>query len=124
MKSDSPSEEYASEAELRQAGDAANFSQAHFFGMDMRGPLALVNLPALGTDFHLPVFIVQGEADLKAVPEVTRAYFERIHAPQKQFLLVPRAGHEPNAAMLAAMLQFVESNGPAAHGRPITLPKP
>lgn len=103
-----PSPEYSYEAERKQWEDAANFSQAHFFGLDMRGPAALLNLPALGTDFDLPMFIVQGEADLKTVPKVTRAYFDSIRAPSKQFILVNSVGHEPNAAMLKAMLDLMK----------------
>ena len=75
--------------------------------MDMRGPLAVIDLSSLGMDFRLPVFVVQGEADLKAIPAVTRAYFDQIQAPQKQFVSVPRAGHEPNAAMLTAVLRLL-----------------
>ena len=95
-----PSEEYASEAEREQFSEAANFSQAHFFGLDMRGPLSTLDLVALGVDFRLPVFLIQGDADLKSVPEVTRAYFDQLQAPMKRLQSVPRAGHEPTAAMM------------------------
>ncbi|MBI3933710.1 MAG: alpha/beta hydrolase [Acidobacteria bacterium] len=103
------STEYASDAEQQQWAEAANFSQAHFFGLDMRGPLELLNLPTLGSNFGVPVFILQGDADLKAVPKVTRAYFDQLRAPEKEFILVPQAGHEPNAEMLKAMLQTMKA---------------
>jgi len=102
-----PADEYASEAERRQANEAADFSQVHFFGLDMRGPLATLNLPALGNEFQVPVFILQGEADLKAFPEVTRAYFNRIRAPMKKYYLVRRSGHEPSAAMMQQWLKVL-----------------
>jgi pimeloyl-ACP methyl ester carboxylesterase len=43
-----PSGEYASEEGLRE--EAANFSQMHFFGLDMRGPLTALDLPGLVSD--------------------------------------------------------------------------
>jgi hypothetical protein len=47
---------------------------------------------------------VQGEADLKTLPNVTHAYFENVQAPEKEFVLVEKSGHEPTGAMLNAIL--------------------
>jgi pimeloyl-ACP methyl ester carboxylesterase len=55
-----------------------------------------VDLHALGTEFEVPVFIVQGQGDLRAPPDTAKAYFDEITAPEKQFLLAPRTGHEPS----------------------------
>jgi hypothetical protein len=49
------------------------------------------------------VFIVQGAEDLVTAPDVTRDYFDRISAPEKELLVLPRTGHDPNTAMLAAI---------------------
>jgi fermentation-respiration switch protein FrsA (DUF1100 family) len=59
-----------------------------------------VDLPALGTKFEIPIFIVQGAEDLHALPDMARAYFDSIRAPQKEFYLVAGTGHEPSAALL------------------------
>ena len=66
----------------------------------MSGPFTQVDLPALGTDFGNPIFIVQGEQDLTTTPEIAQAKFDTIKAPRKQFVLVPGTGHEPLAALL------------------------
>jgi hypothetical protein len=44
--------------------------------------------------------MVQGQEDLTALPELSKAYFDSIKAPRKQFYLVPGTGHEPSAAEL------------------------
>ena len=43
---------------------------------------------------------MQGQADLTALPELAKAYFDSIRAPHKQFYLVPGTGHEPSGAMI------------------------
>lgn len=92
---DSPQEEAQYEA-------ADEFSFVHFVGMTMSGPLTAVDLPALGLDVKVPVFVVQGEADLTALPGLAQAYFDSLKAPREQFVLVPGSGHEPTVASLAA----------------------
>jgi pimeloyl-ACP methyl ester carboxylesterase len=91
---------YASPEEQAQYAAADDFSFEHFWGLKMSGPMELVDLPALGTDFAIPIFIFQGQEDLTALPELAKAYFDSIKAPQKQFFLVPGTGHEPSATEL------------------------
>jgi pimeloyl-ACP methyl ester carboxylesterase len=94
------SPEYASPEERTQWAAAEDFSFIHFVGLTMSGPLENVDLPALGLNFKIPIFILQGEADLTALPELAKAYFDSIKAPRKQFFVVPGTGHEPSAAEL------------------------
>ncbi|MGA7158007.1 MAG: alpha/beta hydrolase [Acidobacteriaceae bacterium] len=100
--------EYASAQERAQYDAADDFSFLHFWGPTLSGPLMKVNLPALGTTFDLPIFIVQGQEDLTAPPELAKAYVERIHAPRKQFYLVAGTGHEDSVASLHLMLKILE----------------
>jgi pimeloyl-ACP methyl ester carboxylesterase len=97
---DTISPAYASADERAQYDAADDFSFEHFWGVTMSGPWELVDLPALGTDFAIPIFIVQGQEDLTALPELAKAYFDSIKAPRKQFYLVPGTGHEPSATEL------------------------
>jgi pimeloyl-ACP methyl ester carboxylesterase len=97
------SPDYASPEEQVQGEAADDFSFLHFWGPTLSGPLTQVDLPALGTDFKIPVFIIQGAADLTTTPELAQAYFDSIKAPRKQFILVPDTGHEPSAALLDRM---------------------
>jgi pimeloyl-ACP methyl ester carboxylesterase len=89
---------YASAKEQADDNKAVEFSGRHFLGENLDGPL-MANLPALGLDFSVPVFVIQGEHDMTALPELARAYVESIKAPAKKFFLLPGAGHAPSAAL-------------------------
>jgi|HubBroStandDraft_5_1064220.scaffolds.fasta_scaffold18972_3 pimeloyl-ACP methyl ester carboxylesterase len=94
---------YASPEEQAQGEAADDFSFLHFWGPTLSGPFTQVDLPALGTDFRIPIYIVQGEEDLTTTPDLAKAYFDSLKAPRKKFILVPRTGHEPSLALLASM---------------------
>ena len=109
---------YASPQEQAQYAAADDFSFEHFWGLKMDGPLQDVDLPALGTDFAIPIFILQGQEDLTAMPELAKAYFDSIKAPRKQFFLVPGTGHQPSAPQLNLALKIlVEQIRPLAVDR-------
>jgi len=101
------SPEYASPEEQKQYDAAEDFCAEHFFGLTMSGPLELVDLPALGTGFPIPIYIFQGEQDLTAPPKLAKAYFDSIRAPRKEFYLVPGTGHAPSATELDMMLKVL-----------------
>jgi pimeloyl-ACP methyl ester carboxylesterase len=113
------SPEYASPEEQAQYGAADDFSFMHFWGPTLSGPLMNINLPALGTTFAIPIFIIQGQEDLTAAPELAKAYFDSIKAPRKQFYLVPGTGHEDSATSLALILKVLIDEV-----RPLTLTSP
>ena len=107
--------EYASPEEQKQYDAADDFCFEHFWGLTMSGPLESVDLPALGTDFAIPIYIFQGEEDLTAPPDLAKAYFDSIRAPRKQFNLVPGTGHAPSVAELDMMRKvLVEQVRPLA----------
>ena len=83
-----------------EAGEDYSFVQ--FVGMRGDGMLQTIDLHKLGTEFSLPVYLVQGTQDLLTTPEVTQRYFKSIKAPVKKLVLVPRAGHDPNLPMVEA----------------------
>ncbi|WP_256992186.1 alpha/beta fold hydrolase [Paenibacillus sp. XY044] len=47
----------------------------------------------IGYRFELPVFIVQGDSDFITPTATARAYYDRIDAPYKEFVLIQKAGH-------------------------------
>lgn len=51
------------------------------------------DLPALGANFHVPIFFIQGAEDRLTVTRLARVYFDEIRAPQKQFIVLPAVGH-------------------------------
>jgi pimeloyl-ACP methyl ester carboxylesterase len=97
-----PAPFYATPQALAAAEAADDYSYIQFIGLRGDGMFAMVDLPALGTRFDLPVFFIMGEADLLTSPVTARTYFDSITAPAKGFTVVKRAGHDPNQAVLDA----------------------
>jgi pimeloyl-ACP methyl ester carboxylesterase len=91
-----------------EAGEEYSFVQ--FVGMHNDGMLRSVDLYKLGTDFKLPVYLVQGTEDLLTTQQVTQRYFDAIRAPVKKLVLAPRAGHDPNEPTLAAQLKLLRED--------------
>jgi pimeloyl-ACP methyl ester carboxylesterase len=87
---------YASPREQARYAAADDFSFEHFEGLTMSGPLESVDLPALGTKFAIPIFIIQGQQDLTALPELAKAYFDCIQSPRKQFYFTPTPFASPS----------------------------
>jgi pimeloyl-ACP methyl ester carboxylesterase len=90
------SAEYAGAQDRADYAAGEELSFVTFFGATLSGPIMQVDLSALGTTFAIPVFIIQGQEDLRAPPELAKAYFDTIEAPRKQFFLVPGSSHEPS----------------------------
>ncbi|MEO8723815.1 MAG: alpha/beta hydrolase [Sphingobium sp.] len=105
-------QDYAGPAERKQYSEAEEFSMFNFWSgrqptskadlesLTLSGPLSLVDLPALATEFKIPIYLFEGEHDLTAPPSLVKAYFETIKAPRKEFYLVPGNGHEPSQTMM------------------------
>lgn len=73
------------------------------------------DLRKLGLDFDVPIFFIQGAQDDLAVTAVARRYFERIHAPEKKFIVLPGVGHLAITTARDAFLdQVVKSVRPVA----------
>ncbi|MFZ1992315.1 MAG: alpha/beta hydrolase [Alphaproteobacteria bacterium] len=90
---------YAPRTSIFDYWDALNGGKAaSALGPDMLAE----DLPALGTDFLLPFFVIQGADDHVTPTVAAKAYFERIQAPRKGFLAIENAGH------FAAMTKPIE----------------
>ena len=88
-----------------------------FFGQALDGPMMRENLPALGTDFSIPFFVVEGAEDDITPASLAMAYFDQITAPRKAFWLMPDAGHMALLTRSDAFLRFLLANV-----RPLALP--
>ena len=94
--------EYATDEAAADYLAGEDFSFVQFVGMNDDGMFSTVDLPGLGLQFAVPVYLVQGSEDLVTVKEVTQRYFDQIDAPKKKLVIVPRAGHDPNDALVKA----------------------
>ncbi|UAL09700.1 alpha/beta fold hydrolase [Caulobacter segnis] len=90
-----------------------DYSFLNFVGLKGDGMGPRIDLRKLGTRFAMPVWMLQGEADLVTPPEVSKAYFDAIQAPKKTWVTLPRTGHDPNRIMIDAQFAALK----AAAGR-------
>lgn len=101
--------QYTTEAYKTAYTAGEDYSYVQLVGMKGDGMLSQIDLPALGTTFPMPVFIIQGKEDLLTMPSVTKAYYDRIKAPSKQYILLDKVGHDPNPLMVDAQLQVLKT---------------
>jgi pimeloyl-ACP methyl ester carboxylesterase len=99
------SPEYSSAQDLAddEAADDLSFAHFNFVGTSMTGPLMDIDLKEFGPDFPIPVYVIQGGADLNAVPDIARKYVKWINPPAREFILVPGSGHADSRASLDAL---------------------
>ena len=79
-----------------------DYSYLAFVGLNGDGILSGLDQFARPLEFQIPIYLIQGAEDLVTVPSETRRFFDALTAPDKAYVLVPAAGHDPNAAMIAA----------------------
>lgn len=84
-----------------------NFSYIQYVGINGDGFSNEINLDSLGYDFKIPVYFIQGAEDLLTTPESSKQYFDRIEAPDKDYLLLPNVGHGPNKLSHEANFQIL-----------------
>ena len=87
------------------AGEELSFVK--YVGLQGDGYANRVDLPALGTKFSFPVYLVHGAEDLVTTPEVARAYYERLAVPDKDFVLLPGVGHDTAAPLVEAQFRLL-----------------
>ena len=105
-----PAEAYATpkaEAEY-EAGE--EYSYIQFVGMKGQGMFSRIDLNKLGPRFEVPMYFVQGAADLVTTPDVAKAYFESLSAPRKDFVQLERTGHDPNALSVDAVHRILRQD--------------
>lgn len=96
-----------------EAGE--DYSYINFVGFKGNGIFSTVDLPALGPDYKVPVFLLQGEEDILTLPEISRPWFDSLKAPQKQYILLPRVNHDPNQRLIDAQYKLLKDKiGPLA----------
>jgi len=96
------SPQYATPQALADYEGGEDNSYLQFVGYKGDGMYSRVDLPMLGTRFQVPVFLLQGAQDLVTTADVSMRYFDAIEAPNKDYVLLERTGHNPNQAMVEA----------------------
>ncbi|WP_374346934.1 alpha/beta hydrolase [Chitinimonas sp.] len=100
--------QYATPAALAADEQGEEYSFMQFVGLKGDGMLSRIDLPALGTRFEIPIYLLQGQEDLLTPAVVTQPYFDSLEAPAKAMVMVPKAGHDPNPALLDAQWKVLK----------------
>jgi pimeloyl-ACP methyl ester carboxylesterase len=92
--------------DLYQSLQGSGYAEAATFDAD-----ASYDARALGRQYSLPFFIINGSEDDITPTDLARRYFETIRAPEKQFIVLEHVGHaavltEPDV-FLAQLVRFV-----------------
>lgn len=103
-----PAAEYATPKAQADYEAGEDFSFLNFVGLKGDGMASQVDLPKLGTDFAIPMFFVEGAQDLLATPDVARRYYDSLKAPQKDMVILERAGHDPNQDVVDAEFKMLK----------------
>jgi pimeloyl-ACP methyl ester carboxylesterase len=103
-----PAAEYTTPKAKADYEAGEEYSFLNFVGLKGDGMASQVDLPALGTDFAIPMFFVEGAQDLLATPDVAQRYYDSLTAPQKHLVLLEHAGHDPNQDVVDAEYAILE----------------
>ncbi|MES2062841.1 MAG: alpha/beta hydrolase [Bacteroidota bacterium] len=104
-----PEYDNAKDNQNREDGD--DYSFVNYVGdskLGVKPMMATINFAKDHWQFKIPVYLVQGEEDILTPAEITKVYFTKIKAPVKQFILVPKAAHGFNEAVLDAQLKAIK----------------
>ncbi|GAB3831290.1 alpha/beta hydrolase [Pontibacter rugosus] len=102
---------YDNEKDAQDRYNGDDYSFLYFAGhkaMGIKSMGAGVNFMQDGLHYKVPVYFIQGEEDILTPKELTKAYFDKVKAPKKEFILVPGAAHGHNQAVIDAQYKAVK----------------
>lgn len=105
------SQEYDNEIDAQNRYNGDDYSFINFAGhqkLGIKSMVAGLDFMKDALDFEIPVYLIQGEADILTPNEISKAYFDKINAPKKEFYLVPGAAHGHNQAIVDLQYKIVK----------------
>lgn len=102
---------YDNETDARHRYEGDDYSFIHYAGhkkMGIKSMAAAVNFMKDGLHFQIPVYLIQGEADILTAKEMTKEYFDKLSAPRKEFFLLPGAAHGHNQSVVDKQYEVVK----------------
>lgn len=94
----------------REEGD--DYSFVNFAGdskLGVHSMSATIDLMKDNWQFEIPVYLIQGNEDLLTPKEASKAYFDKIKAPEKKYYLLPKTAHGFNEAVLEMQTKIFKS---------------
>ena len=104
------SPEYDNEKDSQHRSDGDDYSFVNYMGYKRFGikPMNTINLLKDGLDFKIPVYLIQGEEDILTPKEITKEYFDKIRAPKKEFILLPKTAHGFNQSVVEMQYKIMK----------------
>ncbi len=100
----------AKDDQNRRDGD--DYSFVNFVGDKRLGVASMrssINFLKNNLDFKIPVYLIQGEEDILTPKESTKMYFDKLKAPQKEYILLPKTAHGFNQSVVDAQYRIFKS---------------
>lgn len=107
---EAPAYANAKDEQDRQDGD--DYSFVNFVGDKQLGVVSMrssLNFLQKNRVFTIPVYFIQGEEDLLTPKESTKQYFDSLKAPDKKYMLLPKAAHGFNQSVVDAQYRIFKS---------------
>ncbi len=92
--------------------DGDDYSFVNFVGdkqLGVRSMRSSINFLKNNLDFKVPVYFIQGEEDILTPKELTRKYFDKLKAPEKKYVLLPKTAHGFNKSVVDAQYKIFKS---------------
>lgn len=103
--------EYDNEIDSKNRYNGDDYSFLYFAGDEKIGIKSMakdVNFNKDALEFEIPVYLIQGEKDILTAPEISKSYFDKISAPDKEYYLIPNAGHGQNQSVVDMQYQILK----------------
>jgi pimeloyl-ACP methyl ester carboxylesterase len=103
---------YDNEKDNQNRSDGDDYSFVNYTGdskLGVQSMSATINLMRDNLDFKIPVYLIQGNEDILTPKEKTKAYFDKIKAPQKKYYLLPKTAHGFNTSDLETQYNIFKS---------------
>ena len=103
---------YENNEDSRDRYNGDDYSFLNLVGDETMGIKSMVrhiNFDKTGFIFRLPVYLVQGENDILCSKELNKPYFDKIRAPRKEYVIVSKAAHGFNEAIIKKQYEIVKS---------------
>jgi pimeloyl-ACP methyl ester carboxylesterase len=106
------SSDYDNDIDNKNRADGDDYSFVNYVGDEKLGVQSMsANVDFLkdNLDFKIPVYLIQGNEDIMTPKESSKAYFEKIKAPKKEYFLLPKAAHGFNESVVETQYKIFKS---------------
>ena len=103
---------YDSPKDNQHRSDGDDYSFVNFTGdkrLGVESMSAKIKFLNNNVEFKIPVFLIQGNEDLLTPKEKTKKYFDKIKAPRKKYILLPKTAHGFNKSVLESQYRIFKA---------------